>query len=167
MENRLLIRDLPYMTDEGKIKRVSAEAGDKTHRWLRLAQKTRDLCCRLLRHFEQCLLNCIGVRIIAHAHGNQDCHASLGQVVIRDHALRKLAVRHDDHIIRQHAYSRRAPADILHIPLLPCFEFDEIAYPYGMFGENMDACEEIGEGVLESKGHGKTADAKGRDNWRN
>jgi len=97
--------------------------------------------------------------------GDQDCHAALGQVVIRYHALRKFAVRHDEHIIRQHAYSRRSPADILHIPLLPCFELDVIAYPYGVFGENMDAGKEIGEGVLESKGHGKghgkTADAKG------
>ena len=46
------------------------------------------------------------------------------------------------------------------------FELDEIAHPYRLLDEEMEAGEKVRERVLERQGNGEAADAQGRDERR-
>ena len=70
-------------------------------------------------------------------------HCFVRLEAVRHHALAKPAVWDHDDVIRQHAYARRAPADIVDVPSLSGLQSDEVADPDRFFHEDVNAGEQI------------------------
>src|SRR5512144_1629927 len=160
---KVLVGEFPDLADEGEVQGTLAEPGDEADERLGVRQESLDGGRSLFRFLDQDALHLRRVRGIAYAHGNLERHLLLRQVVIGDHALGKLVVGDDVHVVRQHPDPRGPPRDVIDVPLLPGFQLDEITHANRFFHEDVDAREQVGQSVLESQGYGQAADAQGCD----
>jgi hypothetical protein len=106
-------------------------------------------------------LHVLQVAVVGHPDLDQDGQLFLGAHEVGHVRLRELTVGEDDQVVGQVADRRLPPVDVLDVALLAAAELDVVTGLDGLGGEDVDAREEVGEGVLQRQRDRQAADAQG------
>lgn len=135
----------------------------EAHRRLVVGDTTGDVGHHTVHDVERDRLDVLQVALVAHPDLHEDRQLLLGLRVVGHVGPRQAPVGDDHQVVRQVAHHTVAPVDVDDVPLLPAAEPDIVARLDRLRGEDVDAGEEVGEGVLQREGDRETADAEGGD----
>ena len=121
---------------------------------------------RLLLHdgfgnFEADTFYVFEVAVVADTARYGEEYLTSGKVVVHERGGRYCLIRYDDHAEVDVLYGGVAEVDVDDEAFFPARQADEVAYFDGLHDDELKACEEVGERVLECDGDCHTADTEG------
>ena len=159
--DQILIDELGNLADDCEVDGRIAEARDEADGGRRFGEEAGNDARAGVGFFKEDAFDDFGVVIVADADGDEKGHAAFGQVVVRDDDLGEFGVGNDDQVVGEGADGGGSPADVRDEAFLAGFELDVVAEA-DLAGEgDVEAGEEVGQGVLQGESDGDTADAEG------